>query len=424
MSNRIILSPQEILFASDVLKTNKNIYVGLGRTCEAILGTDTQLNGFDCTQTPIPSLDVTVGSGEIYIQEPTDPTAYGVLPVDNTPIIKQGIFSGANLAITPPTTPGNSTNYLIQIGFEELDSGGTSRPFYNSSNPSSPIYTSVNTERLDNAVVQLKAGIAAPTGTQTTPSPDAGFIGAWVVTVANGQSTITSPNITAYSNAPFITEKLKDKISQSSADLRYATISTVQSGAYVYAQDTGSVNSLVASVTPAITSLYEGLEVRIKIANTNTGAATLDLNGFGVKNIISLSGNSLVGGELLLNNIAILTWNGGPDFILQNPSSKFLNTSSGYTYLAGGLILQWGKVNITANNTTRITTPVTFPIPFTTSCFSITTSYNDANPASFDAGSATLTNNVTNSVFDFIIDQGASVNITHDVIGNFIAIGN
>src|ERR1700692_743995 len=92
MSNRIIVSPQEILFSSDVLKTNKNIYVGLGRACEAILGSTTQLNGFPCTPTIPASLDVSVGSGEIYISEPTDPTAYGVLPVDNTPIVKQGIF--------------------------------------------------------------------------------------------------------------------------------------------------------------------------------------------------------------------------------------------------------------------------------------------------------------------------------------------
>jgi hypothetical protein len=56
--------------------------------------------------------------------------------------------------------------------------------------------------------VQVKAGTAATTGSQVTPTPDAGYIGLWVVTVANGQTTITSGNISLYPGAPLVTSSM------------------------------------------------------------------------------------------------------------------------------------------------------------------------------------------------------------------------
>lgn len=423
MSNRIIVSPEEILFSSDVLKTNKNIYVGLGRSLDAIIGSTTQLNGFPCTPTIPASLDVSVGSGEIYIQEPTDPTAYGVLPVDNAPIVKQGIFDGADLSITPPVTPGNSINYLIQIGFQELDSGATSRAFYNSSNPSSPIFNVVDTDRLDNAVVQLKAGVPAPTGTQVTPTPDAGFIGAWVVTVANGQTTITSPNISVYTNAPFITDKLKDKISQAQGDLRYAQIQTVQSGAYIYAQDTGSVNALVASITPAIPSLFTGMEVHIRVANTNTGASTLELNTI-TKNIVLENGSALSKGALTAGMIAILAYD-GTDFRLQNPAITSSILANGYIHLPIGLTIQWFTVGIPiTSGGNSSTVSATFPIPFQNNVFSIVGSVND--PAGTTRGENLNSYNQTLTGFDidFTCDPENPFGATTTAPTQWIAIGN
>jgi hypothetical protein len=196
--------------------------VGLGRLTDAIIGSTTQLNGLAATPTSPASLAVNIGSGEIYILEPTDPTAYGVLPIDNTNIMKQGILEATLELSTPaPAGVGNSVKYLIQVGFLEVDDGSTLRQFYNSSNPSSPIFNTVNTQRTDSAVVQAKSGTPAPTGTEVAPLPDAGFVGAWVVTVANGQTTVTAGNIALSVGAPFITDKLKDKITQTQGDARY-----------------------------------------------------------------------------------------------------------------------------------------------------------------------------------------------------------
>jgi hypothetical protein len=57
-------------------------------------------------------------------------------------------------------------------------------------------------------VAGTKAGTAAPTGTETTPAPDAGYAGIAVVTVANGQSSIINSNIAPYGAVAFIPAKL------------------------------------------------------------------------------------------------------------------------------------------------------------------------------------------------------------------------
>ncbi len=83
-------------------------------------------------------------------------------------------------------------------------------PYYNANNPAQP-YTgpsnsgaAQNTQRLQRVQLQLKAGTPANTGTQTTPAVDSGWVGLYVVTVAYGQTTVTSGNISTYPAAPFV----------------------------------------------------------------------------------------------------------------------------------------------------------------------------------------------------------------------------
>lgn len=106
---------------------------------------------------------------------------------------------------------GQSINYLIEAQFQEVDSIPVVLNYYNASNPAVPFSgpgntgAPQNTQRKGTVVVQAKAGTAATTGTQTTPAPDAGFVGLYVVTVANGQSSVTAANISTLSTAPFLT---------------------------------------------------------------------------------------------------------------------------------------------------------------------------------------------------------------------------
>lgn len=220
--DRVIVYTNEFVQEADLLNTNKNTMIAMGKLTDAVLGNATLINRLTCTPTSPASLSVLVNPGEIYITADVDDTAYSVLPIDNAhQIQKQGIlYDAVTLSCPAPTTTGFSINYLVQIGFNETDSSAASRQF---KDPTTGAITTVtkNQVRQDKCIVAVKAGAAATTGSQATPTPDAGYIGAYVVTVANGQTTITSGNITTYANAPFLSERLTDKISQATADARY-----------------------------------------------------------------------------------------------------------------------------------------------------------------------------------------------------------
>lgn len=210
--DRQINYPGQVPLETDLLQSNQNIMIGLAKLSQAIFGTSGMATGFGTTQTVVPSLNVLVAPGEVYSQQNLEATAVSSLPQDLAhSIVKQGILlDAATVAITPPGTPSFSVNYLIQVGYQDSDSGSTVLPYYNASNPSVAYSGPANsgaaqpTVRKGIAVVSAKAGTAATTGTQTTPAPDAGKLGLYVVTVANGAATIVNANISAYAGAPLL----------------------------------------------------------------------------------------------------------------------------------------------------------------------------------------------------------------------------
>ncbi|QEL18705.1 hypothetical protein [Limnoglobus roseus] len=267
---------------TDQLLQNRNTMVGLGYALQAILGTGTYVDGLACTPTSPASLAVNVAAGAIYSQQNVDGTAYGSLAADTTDqIIKQGIVLATTVLNCPaPVTSGQSINYLVQVAYQDTDSGSAVLPYYNASNPavaySGPNNTGVsqNTVRKGVCLVQVKAGISATTGTQVTPSPDAGFTGLYSVTVANGQSTVTSGNIATLATAPFINPKLT------------GFLPTVQSGASTYAVDTsGTPNTITIALSPIPAALTTGMQIRVKVANANSGTGNTVINTNSLGNV-------------------------------------------------------------------------------------------------------------------------------------------
>jgi hypothetical protein len=68
-----------------------------------------------------------------------------------------------------------------------------------------------------------------------------------------------------------------------------ATTSTITNIFIPYVADTGAVNALIGTYAPAITSGQQvaGLFLSIKLANTITGACTINVSGLGLKNILT-----------------------------------------------------------------------------------------------------------------------------------------
>jgi hypothetical protein len=190
---------------TDILGTNRNAMVGLGVALQAILGGGPYVSGLPCI--PGAGLTVSIGPGSIYTTASIDATQYGSMAADTVDqIIQQGILFGQNPLSTPaPATAGQSINYLIEAQFQQVDENLVALKYYSSSNPLQPFTGSAtNTTRAAVCALQVKAGAAATTSTQTTPAADAGWSGIYVVTVAHGETSIVNGNIALAPGAPFI----------------------------------------------------------------------------------------------------------------------------------------------------------------------------------------------------------------------------
>jgi hypothetical protein len=342
MTDRVIVYPGALPQTVDTLLTNKFGLVGQAYQNSAILGTNTVVAGLACTPTsPTADLHVTIGVGSLYQMDPTDATAYGDLGFDNNNIMKQAILATPQvLTITPPATSGFSQVYLVQAILNDIDAGQLVLSYYNSGNPAAPFSgpansgTSNYTTRTCPCVIALKAGSAATTGTQTTPTPDPGYVGLYAITVANGQTQITSPNIVRLANAPFF-------------PTLPSVPAAVQNGTWIWALDTGIVNALTITPTfPQVTALVAGMGFRVKVLVTNTGASTITINGssvFGPIAIRRATGVALSANDMLSGQVVELVYD-GTNFQMVNYLGAAATTST-ITAISIPYVVDSGAVN-------------------------------------------------------------------------------
>ncbi|MBU9203140.1 hypothetical protein KTD31_17425 [Burkholderia multivorans] len=299
--DRVINYPGSIPRSVDLLQTNRNVMTALGMLAQELFGTTTTASGFACTPTSPAGLSVLVGPGRLYSQQATDPLQYSSLPADTTDlIIKQGIVNTSTpLSCPAPSTSGQSVNYLVEVAFQETDTNPVVLPYYNAANPSQPFSGPNNsgsanyTSRQDTVQLQVKAGTPATTGTQVTPAPDAGFVGLWVVTVAYGQTTITSGNISQYPGAPLLGGSL---------------LQAIQGNMFTYGADVGTANSYIVNYAPAVTTLIDGMTLEFQAAFANTGASTFSPNGVTAYPILGGAHSPLQGGEIISGSKCVVIW--------------------------------------------------------------------------------------------------------------------
>jgi hypothetical protein len=86
------------------------------------------------------------------------------------------------------------------------------------------------------------------------------------------------------------------------------TPAQVQAQAGNYGVDTGTVNALAVVLSPAVTALFAGLTLRVKVATTNTGAATLNVNGLGAVAIKGSNNTAIQAGYLTAGAIVQLVY--------------------------------------------------------------------------------------------------------------------
>lgn len=79
----------------------------------------------------------------------------------------------------------------------------------------------------------------------------------------------------------------------------------IQSGWLSYAVDTGAANAYVVTLDPAPTQFFDGMPVCFRATNANGGASTLNVNGLGVKSLLSQAQGALGGGEIVANGLVV-----------------------------------------------------------------------------------------------------------------------
>lgn len=333
-TGRILVYPAEVLANTDLLNQECFRMADVSCLAQAVLGYGvsdaTLVSGLACTATAPQSFSVDIAPGTIYSLENYDATAYpsdnSGLPVDTTQnLYKQGInLDKFNvMGLTAPVS--GTLYYLIQARWATSDVDPTSRQYYNPATPQTPITAVADSVRKDYVFISAKSSPSS------TPAPDAGFVGLWAVTVPSGSPSIDSGMIALYSGAPFISETLTQKISQTTGDARYTQISNYQKGNYIYGTDSGAANAYVLTLTPALSGAYvTGTYFRALITNSNTGASTMNVNGLGALAVNKVTATGLfplTGGELIAGTAYEFLYNGAV-FELLNASNSTPYSSS------------------------------------------------------------------------------------------------
>lgn len=214
--DRNLVYPGSIPLDTDLLNINRNTMIAIGYLAQAVLGSNTVVDGLACVPTSPASMTVNIGPGSITQLSVVDALTFGSLPADGVdPLVKMGInIASTGFTLNSPTTSGQSINYLIEAALQEADENPIVLPYYNAANPTQPFSgptnsgVAQNTVRAERVQLQIKAGTAAISGSQLTPPVDSGWVGLYVITVAYGQTTVTAPNIAVLPTAPFIGWKL------------------------------------------------------------------------------------------------------------------------------------------------------------------------------------------------------------------------
>ncbi len=276
MTDRQIVYPGALPADTDILGLQRDMMVAIGYLAQAALGTGTVVWGLAGTQTTVPGMTINLGPGAIAGLSTVDATAFGSLASDANPLVKIGINEATTqFTLTAPTTSGQSINYLIEATLAETDATPVVLPYYNASNPSSPYLgpsnsgVAQNTQRLQRCSLQLKAGVAATTGTQAMPAVDSGWVGLYGITVNYGQTAVTTSQITAYSPASVLPSSLgKVLLATSSLSDASAALTTA-----------GWVQALFATAS-ATSGFTKGGAGSVTLPSASAAAGTVGSSGW------------------------------------------------------------------------------------------------------------------------------------------------
>jgi hypothetical protein len=100
----------------------------------------------------------------------------------------------------------------------------------------------------------------------------------------------------------------KGGLSPSDGDL-VQLAKAIQGGKIIYGPLTGTATAYLITLDPAPSAYGDGLAIWVLPSTGNTGAATINVNGLGAKNIVRRGGGPLQAGDMPANAKSLLTYN-------------------------------------------------------------------------------------------------------------------
>ena len=149
--------------------------------------------------------------------------------------------------------------------------------------------------------------------------------------LATGLSTCITKDgqTTPTANIPMAGFKLTG-LGNGTASTDAATLGQVQSNATRTLTVSGT-DTLTASGSPALTSYTAGLSFVFVVANTNSTAVTLNIDGLGAKNVTRDGSTALVAGDLVAGEVVQVVYDGTRFQVLNRNSMTNLNLSGTLT---------------------------------------------------------------------------------------------
>lgn len=303
--------------------------------------TDIQVYYQSSTATPVPAADILVLNVNYTVTFNADPTTGGFITLLFTPttgyyltIVRQvqaslntnfanaQNFSGANLDAALDRLLllcQQNQNYALERNLSYQ---------INTYLPSASPYTQLPTLAQNYIWIGSGSGVVAALVSQVpsasvlqsmlannSPGTDGGRIVGYYDIVANNPTTVT-----AFLNAlP-----------------SYKSLAS-------FVLDTGAANAYVVTPSPVYTSYYQGLNLKVLIANANTSSTcTLNVNSLGTKNIVLPNGLTPIPGDLVAGMIAELQYD-GTNFQLLNPMiGRRTGSPSAAVYCSAAQVLSGG----------------------------------------------------------------------------------
>ena len=173
---------------------------------------------------------------------------------------------------------------------------------------------------------------------------------------------------------PNVFQNQTGNIPLSQLDTDFSTIATAVNdpASYAnYAVDSGAVNAYIITLNPAPSSLASmtGVPITFKPLVTNTGASTINVNGFGAINIVNTDSSALLAGEIVAGNIFQLSYN-GTNFILMSVTGTTTGAVSAIQPVTATVAASALTVGINASSLQFRSATLTTGVPIASTAFS------------------------------------------------------